>query len=502
MRKKIYTVLGLFIFSQLLLCSCAPTDVNSHYWILKDTIYLSNQTGALYRMINKIQPSEEKQPPIMTNGARTLKGLNNQIMVLNVRLKEIQGLETIKLSLLPGMKAKYRIKYNNQLNALYRQIKKIQQLKQFEPKPVADTTPPSIKVFSPKSDRAIMITAKYDTVIEGVVRDDSGVAWVTVNGLNAALDEQGNFNREAYLKIGRNDIEIKAMDTQGNIGTKIVTIYREMTKEIARIEKPLKPIIPSKILKPTLWLLSIGVSDYRNKGFSLNFADNDAIKLAEVLKKQQGQLYYEVQTKVLVNEEVTRESIINAMGEFLGQAALNDVIFIFIAGHGVKHKATGSYYFLPYDADSENLMIRGLRWSDFEEAVKVLSCNVSKIIFAIDTCHAAAMKIGLRGTETGEDLALILKQASGFYTLASSKRGEESIEHNSFKLEGELEGHGAFTYTLLKGILGEANYDGNEYITVSELFNFVAKKVPRITKGKQHPYAIIYGTDLPLAQIK
>ena len=125
MRKEIYAVLGVFIFSQLLLCSCASTDVNSHYWILKDTIYLSHQTMALYRLVNKIQPSEEKQP-IMTNKARTLKGLNNQIRVLNVRLKEIQGLETIKLSLLPGMKHKDRIKYNNQLNALYRQIKKIQ----------------------------------------------------------------------------------------------------------------------------------------------------------------------------------------------------------------------------------------------------------------------------------------------------------------------------------------------------------------------------------------
>ena len=88
MRKEIYAVLGVFIFSQLFLCSCASIDVNSHYWILKDTIYLSHQTMALYRLVNKIQPSEEKQP-IMTNEARTLKGLNNQIRVLNVRLKEI-----------------------------------------------------------------------------------------------------------------------------------------------------------------------------------------------------------------------------------------------------------------------------------------------------------------------------------------------------------------------------------------------------------------------------
>ena len=375
-------------------------------------------------------------------------------------------------------------------------------------KTLADNTPPVIEVFSPKSARGIPIIWRYDTVVGGIARDDSGIAWVTVNGTNSALDEQGKFNLQVYLKVGRNDVEIKAMDTRGNVGTKIVTINRKASKEIAKAPQPANSITPlpqliyTKTLKPTLWILAIGVSDYKKKELSLNFADNDAIKLTEVLKKQQGRLYSEVQAKVLLNEDTSRESILTAMGSFLGQAALDDVVFIFVAGHGIQHKATGSYYFLPYDANSQNLMVRGLRWSDFEETIKVLSRNVNKLILAIDTCHAGAMKIAFRGAEPGEDLAAILQQASGLYTLAASKRGEESEEHDSFRLQEESKGHGAFTYALLKGLLGEANYDGNEYITISELFNFVAKRVPRITKGKQHPYARISGTDLPIAAVR
>lgn len=394
-------------------------------------------------------------------------------------------------------------------NDKVKRLKRLKALKSIEAsssKPIADITPPAIDVISPKSDRGIPLIRKYDIVVEGIAHDDSGIAWVTVNDMNAALDEQGNFSREVYLKVGINDIEIRAMDTHGNVGSKVVTISRDVSKDIGKVQKAPKSIvqklIQSKILKPTLWVLSIGVSNYKKRGLSLNFAHNDAIKLAEVLEKQQGKLYSEVQVRILINEETSRESILTAMGEFLGQAALDDVIFIFVAGHGIQHKATGSYYFLPYDADGENLMIKGLRWSDFEETLKVLSRNVNKIILAIDTCHSGAMKIALRGAEPGEDLAAVLMQASGLYTLAASKTGEESEEHDRFRLEEELEGHGAFTYALIKGLLGEANYDENAYVTLSELFNFVAKKVPRITKGQQHPYARISGTDMPIAAVK
>ena len=109
------------------------------------------------------------------------------------------------------------------------------------------------------------------------------------------------------------------------------------------------------------------------------------------------------------------------------------------------------------------------------------------------------MKAYLRGVQAGEDLATVLKQATGFYILASSKPGEESIEREHFRLPVEKEGHGAFTYALLKGISGEANLDADGYVSIHELFKYVAKLVPRITEGRQHPYSRIEGTDMPIA---
>ena len=87
----------------------------------------------------------------------------------------------------------------------------------------------------------------------------------------------------------------------------------------------------------------------------------------------------------------------------------------------------------------------------------------------------------------------------GTFILAASKPGEESEESHRFRLKGEAQGHGAFTYALLEGLQdNKADMDKDNSISVSELSSYVAKRVPRITNGKQHPYFRLSGTDMPI----
>ena len=116
----------------------------------------------------------------------------------------------------------------------------------------------------------------------------------------------------------------------------------------------------------------------------------------------------------------------------------------------------------------------------------------------LDTCHSGALNIAMRSSLPGEDLAQRITSASGTYLLSASKSGETSIEDSDYRIkEGDI-GHGAFTYSILKGLSGDANFDNNEYLTISELFSYVANYVPRITNGSQHPYSQFEGTDVPI----
>lgn len=247
----------------------------------------------------------------------------------------------------------------------------------------------------------------------------------------------------------------------------------------------------------TLWVLAVGVSQYADPRINLKYADQDAMRIAQILKNQEGLLFKEVMTRVLVNQAATREEILKAMSEFLGQAGPGDVVLIFIAGHGLQDRQTGTYYFVPYNASGDNLVYAGLPMPSFEEMVKRLRNNVDKLILWMDTCHAGAVTVAARGVNMGEDLAEALAEASGEYVLSASKAGEESLEDEAYRFEGNDQGHGAFTYSLLRGLQGEAA-DSNKVVWLSDLYGHVSKQVPRLTRGKQHPYHNIRGTDLPL----
>jgi uncharacterized caspase-like protein len=379
-----------------------------------------------------------------------------------------------------------------------------------------DTKPPLIEILSPPIARGLTIQEKaVQMEIRGRITDDSAIARAEINGNQfnqLSLSDSGEFTQVVSLAEGENLFKVFAADIYNNETSQSFIIVRPSVAET----KPLAPVIaaatkiaepktdtptPKEKEKPVCWVLSIGISKYAEKGISLKYADHDAEKLAQIFKIQQGKLFSEVLIKTLINEQATRADIMENMAVHLGQAGPNDVVFIFVAGHGVKHRQTGSYYFLTYDSKPENMLYQALKWSDFEEAIKILSKNVNKIVLALDTCHAGAMQTTFRGADSGENLAQLVEDASGLYVLGSSKSGEESMEDDQFRLAGEKKGHGAFTYAFLKGLAGEANYDQDGYITINELFTYVAKMVPRLTQGRQHPFSRIQGTDLPIAII-
>lgn len=362
-----------------------------------------------------------------------------------------------------------------------------------------DKTPPSILITEPLITRGFTTIVKDPVsrlAIKGRVRDDSEVQYVHVNGEPVETDEQGGFAADVGLSGEQTRVAIVSADIFGNTATKEFKIEKGRRGAISASGAPDEPRDSAR--DPVLWGLGIGVSQYSSSIMDLKYAVEDVKSMARFFESQAGRLFSEVHFKVLADGEVTRDSIIENMAAHLGQAGPDDVVFLFIAGHGIKHRQTGSYYFVPANADNENIVSRGLRMSDFEEAVSILSKNVNKVIIAMDTCHAGAMQVGMRSGVSSENLAETLREASGLYILSASKGGETSMEGEEFQIDGKGPGHGAFTYALITGMQGAANYDGDSIVSLNELFQYVSRTVPRLTKGRQHPYLRVSGTDMPL----
>ena len=77
------------------------------------------------------------------------------------------------------------------------------------------------------------------------------------------------------------------------------------------MDAPLSEGPLAKGLLPDVYVLAVGVSDYRDPKLRLGFADKDATDIAEMFRAQSGGLYSKVETRVLTDQTATREAVLD-----------------------------------------------------------------------------------------------------------------------------------------------------------------------------------------------
>jgi WD40 repeat protein len=236
-------------------------------------------------------------------------------------------------------------------------------------------------------------------------------------------------------------------------------------------------------LQPDLWILGIAVSHYWDEDFNLRFPVSDVKRLKAALERQEGRLYREVHTRLLLDEAVTRENINDCRVEFLNRASVRDVLVILVAGHGVLDRR-GAFYFVTHDTEPDRPHRRGYSWWDFQQQL-LEGVPPQRILMLVDTCHAggASGEVATRAVRVRRDAELDLladrmKEATGCYLFMASTTKEQA-------LEGARWGGGLFTHALLEVLDGKAGLRGQ--VTVLRLLDYVDRRVIELSEGTQHP---------------
>ena len=262
------------------------------------------------------------------------------------------------------------------------------------------------------------------------------------------------------------DVEIGLIAYSGDIASEAARVKLTWTGAAAPKPQPRK-----------LHALIAGVSDYAAPDMALAYAAKDARDFAHALEGQKGGYYAEVETRVLVDRQVTRASLTDGLDWLSRQAnGPEDVSVLFLAGHGLTDEKL-TYWFLPSDATEDQAHSRGVSQEDVRRALKGVS---GKVVWFLDTCHA-----GGAAKRSPVDVNTLLNtitsaENGGIVAFASSTGTESSIESSAWK-------NGAFTKALVEGVeQGKAAF-GRDAITTSLLDAYLATRVSELTDGDQHP---------------
>lgn len=239
------------------------------------------------------------------------------------------------------------------------------------------------------------------------------------------------------------------------------------------------------VVMPKLYVLAVGIGKYPKEDMQLMFPAKDAKDFAATMETQKGKLYRDVVTKVIVDEQATRENILDGLEWIRKETTSRDVAMIFLAGHGLTDNRNQVYYFLPINGDPEKLMGTGISSHVIQETVASIS---GKVILFLDACYSAnifkdkktrGIGVGVTNDVSGVVNELISAE-NGAVVFASSSKTQKSLESPEW-------GNGAFTKALLEGLSGKADFAGKGKITVKMLDLYIAEKVKDLTKGDQTP---------------
>jgi hypothetical protein len=267
---------------------------------------------------------------------------------------------------------------------------------------------------------------------------------------------------------------------------------------------------PAQVVQPVLRVLAVGVSRYDDAAFrtGVKFAGSDAATLVERLRAGARGIYREVDAKLLTRREDTSLARIDAEFQALTlRSRPEDVVVIFLAGHG--RAPEGRYHFIPADFVYENDQSfdgrRTLSQQRLETLLKALGAG--KRLLILDTCDSGAMAdpgsgTASRGTasrdgvtEQKDAIARLMRSTGRYILAAASPQGKA--------LEDGVQGHGVYTYALIEGLAGKAGERGASMIDVDALANYVAQRVPVLTRPagyEQRPMRSMQGENFPLVR--
>ena len=251
-----------------------------------------------------------------------------------------------------------------------------------------------------------------------------------------------------------------------------------------------------------LHVLAVGINQYQNSAYDLNYARTDANSFAEKLAGQGKTIYKSINKVEVYDTDATRENILTGFRSIITKANPEDVFVFYYAGHGtLDEEKNEEFYLVPTNVtqlygDPAQLESKGISATELKDLLTQIKAQ--KQIILMDACHSggAVKTFAMRGA--GEEKAIVkLGRSSGVAVLASSGTQQFASEFEELK-------HGAFTYALIEALDGKAD-TGDGFVTINEIKNFMEWRVPELTKehsGKsQYPRIHVTGNNYPISAL-
>lgn len=214
------------------------------------------------------------------------------------------------------------------------------------------------------------------------------------------------------------------------------------------------------------YALVIGINDYADTKIpDLQTCEDDALAVYHLLTDPRAGGIEERNAYLLLGEKATTRNIRIHLNK-LRQIPSKSTVFIYFSGHGAK-EGDGACW-VTQDCLLEMLGATGLTNIDLDQFISRIPSE--RVVVMLDCCYAAPTV--KEGKAIEGDFSDVLNKFTGkgrAYLMAAGS-GDEAIEAKDLK-------RSVFTYYLVEGMKGKADFNEDGIIVLTELTRYIDSKV-------------------------
>lgn len=323
------------------------------------------------------------------------------------------------------------------------------------------------------------------------------------NNSNYAVSVNPNENQHLiqFIEIRDNGVLVNRVDVNGKIG--VIDIDFEVFEGNNQVDVigvgqdfytlPIKFKFTSSLKresKPKLFFVGIGISEYLQSQYNLQYAVKDVKDVYQVLQK--SHMFSSTDSCFILNGNADSASVYKKLNQFISLVKPTDILIVYYAGHGVL-SSDFDYYLGSHDIDFSLPNKRGILFDDFFRVID--NSNAFRRLLILDACHSGEFdkseveiqQSTVKSADDGElafrsvgNVTITNKSTTSAFELSRQIFSDFKMNNGTivvsasggmeYAMESAKLKNGLFSYVLISGIQsGEADLNKDGRISLQEL---------------------------------
>jgi hypothetical protein len=324
-----------------------------------------------------------------------------------------------------------------------------------------------------------------DGVVTINVQTNSDTASLKVNGHEEGGNQDGLYVIKMVARAGKETIvNIVATDVFGYTDSKTITINRQLVESLDKYTK-LNPSQVKRQRERDAVAIVIGIADYKNLPRA-DYANDDARVFYDYAIRALGVKPENI--KLLVDADADEVGIYRAFKTWLPSRVRSTTdVYVFYSGHGLPTADGQGLYVLPQRADRDFIDKTAITQAEINAAIQ--AAKPKSVTIFLDACYSGQARTGETLLASARPVSLRATTSifpDTFAVITASAADQISSSSPDLK-------HGIFSYYLMRGMEGEADFNRDGRITAGEMQAYLLENVSRhagMMNRKQEPQLI------------